>query len=113
MGANPPRVFTDHFETMGTCSTSSVNVHLVLGLSSLYFLSFFLLFFLLSLFPGSISIIIDTLWAQLILKLCILVLHCLKMSMRVWAYPPITFMHFCTVSTEFVPGPISIRINIL
>ena len=34
---------TDHFETMGTCSTLSVNVHMVLELSSLFY-QFFLLF---------------------------------------------------------------------
>ena len=32
---------TDHFETMWTCSASSVNVHVVLGLLSFYFLSIF------------------------------------------------------------------------
>ena len=52
---------TDHFEIMHTCLTWSVNV--VLGLSSLYvlltFSSFATLFF-----PGSITIRIDTLWAQ-------------------------------------------------
>ena len=60
-------VSTNHFETMHTCSTWSVNVHVVLILSSHYFYQLFPLF-LLSFFPGSISIRIDTLWAQLFLE---------------------------------------------
>ena len=57
---------TDVFE-MRTCSTSSVDVHVVLELSSLYFFIFFFSFFFL-LFPGSICIRIDTLWAQILLE---------------------------------------------
>ena len=50
---------------MGTCSALSVNVHMVLGLSSLYLLSIFSTFST-YFFPGSISIRIDILWAQLL-----------------------------------------------
>ena len=56
---------TEHFETMHTCSTWSVDVHAVLGLSSLFFVNFFLLFRL-RLFPGSVTIRIDTLWVKLL-----------------------------------------------
>ena len=45
MGATPPKVSTDHFETMHTCSTWSKYVLAVLGLSSYYVLSFFFFFF--------------------------------------------------------------------
>ena len=51
---------------MCTCSTSSVDVHVVWRLFSYYFLSFFPTF-LTELFPGSISIRTDILWAQLLL----------------------------------------------
>ena len=50
---------------MHTCSTSSVNMHVVLELSSLNFLSVFFYFFNLD-FSRSISIRIDILWAQLL-----------------------------------------------
>ena len=43
VGATPPRVF-HRFETMHTCSTWSVDMHVVLGLSSDYFLSTFTTF---------------------------------------------------------------------
>ena len=56
----------DHFETMHACCTWYVDVHVFFELSSYYFLSSFLLF-LLSFFPGLISIRNDTLWAQLLL----------------------------------------------
>ena len=90
---------TDHFETMDACSTWSVDVHLVLGLSSHYFYHLFLLFlgsisiridtvYLVGATPprvfhrGSISIRIDmvylvvaTSFPPIIFKLCVLVLH--------------------------------------
>ena len=88
---------TDRFETIHTCSTWTVGVHVVLGLSSHYFLATFSTFST-KFFPGSICIILDTLWAQIpldfppiILKLCILVLHSLKMCMWFWGYPAIIF----------------------
>ena len=56
----------DHFETMHTCSTWSVDVHVVLGLSSRYFYQFFFYFFYF-VFSRFVSIIMDTLWAQLLL----------------------------------------------
>ena len=59
---------TNHFETTCTCSASSVNVHMVFGLSSLFFFINFFYFFNLVFFPVSISIIIGTLWAQLLLE---------------------------------------------
>ena len=52
---------TDHFETMHTYSTWSIDVHVVLGLSFLYFLSVFFSSFKTYVFPGLISIRIDTL----------------------------------------------------
>ena len=55
---------TNHFETIHTCSTWSVDVHVVLGLSSRYFYQLF--FYLV--FQGWITIRIDTLWAQLLLE---------------------------------------------
>ena len=54
----------DRFETMHTCSTWTVGVHVVLGLSSHYFLSTFSAFST-KFFPGLICIILNTLWAQL------------------------------------------------
>ena len=57
---------TDHFETMHTCFTWSVDVHMVLELSSHYFLSTFFRFLDL-VFPGPINIRIGNLWAQLLL----------------------------------------------
>ena len=58
--------FTDHFETMHTCFTWSVDVQVILGLSSGYFLLTFFTFST-EFLPGSISIRKDTLWAQLLL----------------------------------------------
>ena len=83
---------------MHTCSTWSEDVHVILGLSSHYFLSALFHIFYLALFPGLISIGIDTLWSQLLefstnhfetMKLCIFVLHCLKMCVWFWVYLPI------------------------
>ena len=60
---------TDHFETMHTSSTWSVDLHVVLGLSSHYFVfNFFLLFSTQFFFSDLISIRIDTLWTQLVLE---------------------------------------------
>ena len=66
------------------------------------FFSFFFFFFFFFFFSCQITIRIDTLCAQLfkrfppiILKLCILVLHRLKMYMWFWGYPPIiNLFHF-------------------
>ena len=57
---------TGHFETMHTCSTWSVDVHVVLGLSSHYFILSAFTTFLTEFFLCSISIRIDILWAQLL-----------------------------------------------
>ena len=59
---------TDHFETVHTGSTWFVDVHVVLGLSFFYLLSTFFTFSI-YLLPGSISIRIDTLKAQLLPQL--------------------------------------------
>ena len=76
---------------MHTCSTWSEDVHGVLGLSSHYFLSTFSTF-LTYFFPGPISIGIDNVGAtppRINLKLCIFVLHGLKMCVWFLGYPPI------------------------
>ena len=50
----------------------------------------------------------------IILKLCILVLHSLKICLWFWGYPPVIFYHFFHFfGLVFFPGPISIRIDIL
>ena len=70
-------LWVQHFETMHTCFAWSVDVHVVLGLSSYYFLSnvssryffsTFFHFFDLFFFSSQITIRKDTLWAQLLLE---------------------------------------------
>ena len=51
---------------MHTCSTWSVDMHVVLGLSSPFFFYFQIFLLLRRFFPGSITISIDNLWAQLL-----------------------------------------------
>ena len=58
---------SDHFETMYSCSTWSVDVHVVYGLSSDYFLPTFSTFST-QFFSGSLSIRIDTLLEQRIVE---------------------------------------------
>ena len=52
----PLEFSTDNFETIHTCSTWSVYVHVVWELPSRYIYQRFLFFFSTQLFPGSISI---------------------------------------------------------
>ena len=81
---------------MHICSGSFTQVSEPWPVGLLDFITFFHFFNIF--FSGLISIRIDTLWAQLILpfstvifKLCILVLHGLKMCMWFWGYSAIFF----------------------
>ena len=99
MGVTPPGVFHRSFWNYAYCSRWSIDVHVVLRLSSHYFYQLFLLCF----FPGSTSIRIYTLWAQLFLELFTdhfeimhLVLQSLKICMWFLGYlPVISYLHFC------------------
>ena len=59
---------TDRFETLQVFLSRSEDVHLVLGLSSRYFVSTFSNSYDLFFFSGPITIRIDTLWALLLLE---------------------------------------------
>ena len=104
---------TDRFETMYPCSTWSVDVHVVLGLASRFFfffvvvvvlfcfrLSFFLLFrlsfsrFDYSLNRYLVGVTPPRVFPPIILKLCVLVLHHLKMCSWFRVYRLLSFHHF-------------------
>ena len=68
MDATPLTVLTNLFETLQEFLSWSEDVHLVLGLSSRYFFFYQLFPLFRQFFPGSITIGIDTLWAQLLLE---------------------------------------------
>ena len=59
---------TDLFGTLQVFLSWSEDVHLVLGLSSHYYLSTFSNFYDLFFFSGPMTIRIDTLWEQLLLE---------------------------------------------
>ena len=94
---------TDHFKTMHTCFTWSVNIDVVLGLSSRYFLSTFVTFstMFFFFFSGPICIRIDILWAQLLLDFSTDHLESIQTCFTwsedvhvVLSYPAIIFLQF-------------------